>query len=293
MIATSSSTIGQDVNNFFWDNTNHRLGIGTTAPTHRLEVDWQPGDSLAASFFGSNNVSNNVPAIIAQSGTSQAIQGLSSGSAATILGQNSSNGVAISGQGTTGAGVLGSSSSAPGVAGTSATGISGFFQSSSTSSTSSVLVSRSGGAAATGDLYEAQNSNGTPMAFIDYTGKLSISGTTTIAAANPAAAIDVQNGAMYSRSFNAGSSSAIDFSKGNVIYTTAAPSTISITNMLDGGSYTLVVVNSDGSTLPNTPQAGLTFKFLPSNTSTTSAKDTVYTMLRAGSNVYVSWITGF
>jgi hypothetical protein len=37
--ASGSTTIAEDNGNFFWDGTNHRLGIGTTAPTSKLHVD--------------------------------------------------------------------------------------------------------------------------------------------------------------------------------------------------------------------------------------------------------------
>ncbi len=37
LFQASTVLFGGD-NNFFWDNTNKRLGIGTSAPTHRLGV---------------------------------------------------------------------------------------------------------------------------------------------------------------------------------------------------------------------------------------------------------------
>ena len=39
VLFSNGSTIAQDNANFFWDSTNHRLGIGTTSPGQALEVN--------------------------------------------------------------------------------------------------------------------------------------------------------------------------------------------------------------------------------------------------------------
>ena len=39
VLFSNGSTIAQDNSNFFWDSTNHRLGIGTTSPGASLEID--------------------------------------------------------------------------------------------------------------------------------------------------------------------------------------------------------------------------------------------------------------
>jgi uncharacterized delta-60 repeat protein len=49
LFAGSGGTISQDNSNLFWDNTNKRLGIGTTAPSYKLTVSG--GD-----IYGSNNL---------------------------------------------------------------------------------------------------------------------------------------------------------------------------------------------------------------------------------------------
>jgi hypothetical protein len=41
VLYSNGSTIAQDNSNFFWDATNHRLGIGTTAPGVKLDVAGQ------------------------------------------------------------------------------------------------------------------------------------------------------------------------------------------------------------------------------------------------------------
>lgn len=39
LFVDASGNLGQDNSNFFWDNINHRFGIGTTSPGAKLEVD--------------------------------------------------------------------------------------------------------------------------------------------------------------------------------------------------------------------------------------------------------------
>ncbi|MBL8022652.1 MAG: hypothetical protein JNK54_00015 [Elusimicrobia bacterium] len=47
LFANSASSAGQDNSNFFWDNTNKRLGIGTTGPTGKLDVNQTVAGSVA------------------------------------------------------------------------------------------------------------------------------------------------------------------------------------------------------------------------------------------------------
>lgn len=69
-------------------------------------------------------------------------------------------------------------------------------------------------------------------------------------------------------------------------------------NMLEGGSYTLIVTGATAGTCtfsqstPDTLASGA-FKFTPTNTASTANKSTIYTFLRANNIVYVSWIPGF
>lgn len=44
VFAGSSGVYGQDNSNFFWDDTNNRLGIGTNAPIYKLEVSGGSGN---------------------------------------------------------------------------------------------------------------------------------------------------------------------------------------------------------------------------------------------------------
>jgi hypothetical protein len=132
----------------------------------------------------------------------------------------------------------------------------------------------------------AASPNQTPQMVVQSTGNVGI-GTTT-----PAAKLDV-NGQIRSVAYNAGTSMSIDWNNGNNQYT--APSgnacaAVAFTNMLDGGSYTLAVQGVTSGTCTFS-QSGLTFVYAPANDPVNS--DAVYTFLRMGTKVYVSWVSGF
>jgi hypothetical protein len=65
VLFSNGSTIAQDNSNFFWDATNHRLGIGTTAPSQSLEVNGSPGyiklvSAATAEIWNMSTANNNV-----------------------------------------------------------------------------------------------------------------------------------------------------------------------------------------------------------------------------------------
>lgn len=100
---------------------------------------------------------------------------------------------------------------------------------------------------------------------------------------------------MYSEVVNAGASDTLDFDDGNVQYTsayTAATTPITLSNMKDGATYTVVTTDVNGAQY-DFSHAGLTFRYIPANGPTVASSHTVYTMMRVGTVVYVSWITGF
>ena len=89
--------------------------------------------------------------------------------------------------------------------------------------------------------------------------------------------------------FNAGSGTTIDFSQSNLAYTTASPGAFILTNMKDGGTYTLAVKGLTSGTSTFTA-SGLT----PVNVGsypTISGKQTVYTFVVMGSRFYYSMIS--
>jgi hypothetical protein len=149
--------------------------------------------------------------------------------------------------------------------------------------------------AATGSyLIAADNAAGTTKFYVTDVGTVFVKAAIGVNTAVTTAAIDVTSGQILSRSMNVGSGTTIDFNNGNVQYTSVAPpTTITLNNMLDGGSYTLICTSSTSGTFSFTT-TGLTQYFSPANGATAGTSGgTVYTFIRAGSNVWISWITGF
>jgi trimeric autotransporter adhesin len=119
----------------------------------------------------------------------------------------------------------------------------------------------------------------------------------------PTATLDVA-GQLHAQVFANGLSTAIDWNNGNVQTTSAVctgtATQFTFANMLEGGSYTLIVTGTATGTCNFTTSggtvvtpAGLTgWSFTPANAIPPSGA-AVYTMLRAGNVVYVSWIDGF
>lgn len=51
LFADSNTTLSQDNTELFWDNTNNRLGIGTTAPQARLEIETDSASEIGAQIM--------------------------------------------------------------------------------------------------------------------------------------------------------------------------------------------------------------------------------------------------
>ena len=106
------------------------------------------------------------------------------------------------------------------------------------------------------------------------------------------------SGQVLSKVHNAGSSTSIDWNNGNVQYTSANCQAMTFSNMFEGGAYTLIVTGTTAGTCafsqssPDSVPNG-SFKFVPDLGPTAGGKTTVFTMLRAGNLVYVSWIAGY
>jgi hypothetical protein len=134
-------------------------------------------------------------------------------------------------------------------------------------------------------------------------------GNVGIGSNNPQAKLDVvgdaaatgsiRAGKQVSAAFYSGATDAINWDNGNVQSTSSNCSALAFTNMQNGGTYTLIVTDTGttGCTFPANINGGtaVTWRGNPTLVSHTrnASSHTVYTMLRAGSIVYVSWITGF
>ena len=95
--------------------------------------------------------------------------------------------------------------------------------------------------------------------------------------------------ATNSTAFNASAGTTIDFSNSNLAYTTANPGAFTLTNLKDGGTYTLAVRGTSSGTASFTA-SGFTFVSL-GNFSTIAGKKTVYTFVVMGTEVYFSMVS--
>jgi hypothetical protein len=127
---------------------------------------------------------------------------------------------------------------------------------------------------------------------------ISNTGRVGIGNSNPSSAVDV-TGAIISRSHSQ-STGAIDFNLANAITTTFdCSSNITLENIRDGGSYTLVITSTNtnqcnfSTSVTGADAATVSYRFAPSNGSRIANSHTVYSLQRIGNTIYVSWITGF
>lgn len=92
----------------------------------------------------------------------------------------------------------------------------------------------------------------------------------------------------------------INFSSGNAVSTSFdCSSDITFSNLRNGGNYLLVVTGAGTSTCnfststSGDDSATVTYRFIPANGARTASSHTLYTLSRVGTNVYVTWVTGF
>lgn len=129
---------------------------------------------------------------------------------------------------------------------------------------------------------------------------INASGNVGIGTTSPGANTKLNvSGQIVSKSHNNGSSGVIDFANGNVVTTAFdCGSDISFANLRDGGSYTLVVTGTGttpcnfATSVSGDDAATVTYRFTPENGARTPNKHTIYSLLRVGDTVYVSWIAG-
>ena len=106
----------------------------------------------------------------------------------------------------------------------------------------------------------------------------------------PGSKLEVDGAATNKTAFDAAAGTTIDFSKSNLAYTTANPGAFTLSNLKDGGTYTLAVQGTTAGTAIFTA-SGFTFKS-PNNGLTAADKETVYTFMVMGTSVYFYMTTG-
>ncbi len=135
---------------------------------------------------------------------------------------------------------------------------------------------------------------------------ISDSGNVGIGNPTPGEKLDVTGNIRASGQLSTGSqtivsgTTAINWNNGNAISTDYnCASNLAFANLRDGGTYTLVVTDagttqcSFSTTTTGTDAATVTYRFNPANVARNSSKHTVYTLMRVGTVVYVSWNSGF
>jgi len=119
----------------------------------------------------------------------------------------------------------------------------------------------------------------------------SVNGNVGIGTTVPTSKLTVDGAATNLSAYNGGSATSIDFANSNLAYTTSSPAAFTLTNLKDGGTYTLAVQGTTSGTA-SFSQSGITFKYV-NNGATTAAKQTLYTIIMMGTTAYVYMAAGF
>lgn len=141
-------------------------------------------------------------------------------------------------------------------------------------------------------LYTRANGNG----FTQERMRVSSQGSVGIGTSSPAATLDV-NGAIKSVAVS-NSSATIDFSTGNLQYTSSSCGTMNLNNMKSGATYTLAVQGTAGGTcafnaFSDGGSTALSVKSGSVSLVQTAGKHTLFTFLVMGSYVYIAAIDGY
>ncbi len=116
-------------------------------------------------------------------------------------------------------------------------------------------------------------------------------GNLGIGTASPTSKLEINGSATNTTALNTVAGTTIDFSKSNLAYTTASAGAFTLTNIKDGGTFSLAVQGSTAG-ISTFICTGYTFRYV-NNGITSANKHTIYTFLVMGTTVYVYMATGF
>jgi hypothetical protein len=126
--------------------------------------------------------------------------------------------------------------------------------------------------------------------------RITSTGNVGIGTTAPRNHLDV-NGVISGKPAVPNGTSVIDYSSGNIQYTTGNCGAFQLNHLKDGTSYTFVVQGSTSAICNFTAFTGagtgsLTVHLPPDHAATTASKHTIYSFFVAGSHVYFAWMTG-
>jgi hypothetical protein len=124
-------------------------------------------------------------------------------------------------------------------------------------------------------------------------------GNVGIGSAAPRGGLDVNNGAIIGKAATSNGTSTIDFSTGNMQYTSSSCGAFNLYNLKDGGTYMFAVQGGSNasacsfSAYSDNGATALTVHMPPSHGVGISSTHTLYNFAVMGSHLYVSWTPGY
>jgi hypothetical protein len=111
-----------------------------------------------------------------------------------------------------------------------------------------------------------------------------------IGQSTPGSKLEVSGAATNTSALNVGNSASIDFSQSNLAFSSFTGTTFTLTNLKNGGAYSLVLTSTTNSGVASFAATGFTVKYM-GRLAMTSGKAHIYSFIVAGTVVYVSMAT--
>ena len=119
--------------------------------------------------------------------------------------------------------------------------------------------------------------------------RFSAAATLTDSLVSEAGSTVTVNGQIVATLANVGAGTSFNFNGGNLQYTSAACAAFTLSNMVDGGSYSVGVKNTSGSC--TFTHASDTIHYAGGASSVAITSHTIFTFLKLGTDIYVTWVT--